>query len=84
MRSPTALPSLNRAAAWWAIPDQVRLAANHDIPSMTTLIPTDYVAWLAELKATIRTERLKAGLAVNLELVLPYWGSLQKTESKAR
>ena len=51
---------------------------------MTTLISPDYVAWLAELKATIRTERLKAGLAVNLELVLPYWGSLQKTESKAR
>ena len=48
---------------------------------MTTLIPPDYAAWLAELKATIRTERLKAGLAVNLELVLPYWGSLQKTEN---
>ena len=30
------------------------------------------------------TARLKAGLAVNLELVLPYWGSLQKTESTAR
>jgi len=51
---------------------------------MTTLIPPNCAAWLAELKATIRTERLKAGLAVNLELVLPYWGSLQKTESKAR
>jgi hypothetical protein len=48
---------------------------------MTNLIPTDYVAWLSELKATIRTARLKAGLTVNLELVLPYWGSLQKTES---
>ena len=50
---------------------------------MTTLIPPDYAAWLAELKATIRTARLKAGLAVNLELVLPYCGSLQKKKSKA-
>jgi len=40
---------------------------------MTTLIPPDYAAWLAELKATIRTARLKAGLAVNRELVLLYW-----------
>ena len=51
---------------------------------MTTLISPDYVAWLVELKATIRSARFKAGLAVNLELVLPYWGSLQKKESKAR
>jgi len=40
---------------------------------MTTLIPPDYAAWLAELKTTIRTARLKAGLAVNRELVLLYW-----------
>ena len=40
---------------------------------MTTLVPPDYAAWLAELKATIRTARLKAGLAANRELVLLYW-----------
>ena len=40
---------------------------------MTTLIPPDYTAWLAELEAAIRTARLKAGLAVNRELVLLYW-----------
>jgi len=40
---------------------------------MTTLIPPDYAAWLAELKDAIRTARLKAGLAVNWELVLLYW-----------
>jgi hypothetical protein len=40
---------------------------------MTTLIPPDYAAWLAELKTTIRTARLKVGLAVNRELVLLYW-----------
>jgi len=40
---------------------------------MTTLIPPDYAAWLAELKAAIRTARLKAGLAVNRELALLYW-----------
>jgi predicted nuclease of restriction endonuclease-like (RecB) superfamily len=40
---------------------------------MTTLIPPDYAAWLAELKTTIRTARLKASLAVNRELVLLYW-----------
>jgi len=40
---------------------------------VTTLIPPDYAAWLAELKTTIRTARLKAGLAVNRELVLLYW-----------
>jgi hypothetical protein len=40
---------------------------------MTTLIPPDYAAWLAELKTNIRTARLKAGLAVNRELVLLYW-----------
>ncbi len=40
---------------------------------MTTLIPPDYAAWLAELKTTIRTARLKAGLAVNRELVRLYW-----------
>ncbi len=40
---------------------------------MTTLIPPDYAAWLAELKTTIRMARLKAGLAVNRELVLLYW-----------
>jgi len=40
---------------------------------MTTLIPPDYAAWLAELKDAIRTARLKAGLAVNRELILLYW-----------
>ena len=40
---------------------------------MTTLIPPDYAAWLAELKTIIRTARLKAGLAANRELVLLYW-----------
>ena len=40
---------------------------------MSPLIPTDYADWLASLKEQIRTARLKAGLAVNRELVLLYW-----------
>ena len=37
------------------------------------LIPADYAAWLASLKEQIRTSRVKAGLAVNKELVMLYW-----------
>jgi predicted nuclease of restriction endonuclease-like (RecB) superfamily len=40
---------------------------------MTTIIPTDYAAWLAELKTTIRSARLRASLAVNRELIALYW-----------
>jgi predicted nuclease of restriction endonuclease-like (RecB) superfamily len=36
-------------------------------------LPIDYAAILAGLKDQIRTARLKAGLAVNRELVLLYW-----------
>ncbi len=39
----------------------------------TSLIPVDYAAWLLSLKEQIRTSRVKAGLAVNKELVLLYW-----------
>jgi predicted nuclease of restriction endonuclease-like (RecB) superfamily len=35
--------------------------------------PADYAAWLAELKARIRTARQRAALVVNHELVLLYW-----------
>jgi predicted nuclease of restriction endonuclease-like (RecB) superfamily len=42
---------------------------------MTQLIPlpTDYTAWLAELKSRISTAQLRATLAVNAELVQLYW-----------
>ncbi len=40
---------------------------------MPKLIPADYAAWLADLKTQIRTARLRAGLAVNRELILLYW-----------
>ena len=40
---------------------------------MTNLLPADYATWLAELKTHIRTARLKAGLAVNSELIRLYW-----------
>ncbi len=36
-------------------------------------LPTDYSAWLAELKHRIRTAQQRATLAVNRELVLLYW-----------
>ena len=36
-------------------------------------LPAGYVAILADLKDQIRAARLKAGLAVNRELVLLYW-----------
>ncbi len=36
-------------------------------------LPAGYAAILADLKDQIRTARLKAGLAVNRELVLLYW-----------
>ena len=36
-------------------------------------LPTGYAAILASLKDQIRAARLKAGLAVNRELVLLYW-----------
>lgn len=39
----------------------------------TDLIPTEYAAWLAELKTLIRTARVKASLAVNRELIQLYW-----------
>ena len=36
-------------------------------------LPAGYAAILADLKDQIRAARLKAGLAVNRELVLLYW-----------
>lgn len=36
-------------------------------------LPTDYAALLADIKARVRAAQLKAGLAVNRELVLLYW-----------
>ncbi len=36
-------------------------------------LPAGYAAILAELKDQIRSARLKAGLAVNRDLVLLYW-----------
>lgn len=40
---------------------------------MATNLPTYYADWLASLKESIRTSRLKASLAVNSELVTLYW-----------
>lgn len=43
-------------------------------PAMTPALSTpDYAAFLAELKARIAAARLKAGRAVNRELILLYW-----------
>ncbi|MCX7088229.1 MAG: PDDEXK nuclease domain-containing protein [Methylococcales bacterium] len=36
-------------------------------------LPTDYAAWLAELKTRIHTAQQRASLSVNRELVLLYW-----------
>ena len=36
-------------------------------------VPTDYAAWLTELKTRIRAAQQRASLAVNRELVLLYW-----------
>jgi len=36
-------------------------------------LPSDYVAWLAELKTRIHNAQQRATLAVNRELVLLYW-----------
>jgi hypothetical protein len=36
-------------------------------------LPAGYAAILAELKDQIKSARIKAGLAVNRELVLRYW-----------
>lgn len=36
-------------------------------------LPSDYAAWLAELKTRIHTAQQRAALAVNRELVLLYW-----------
>ena len=35
--------------------------------------PAGYAEWVADLKDRIRHARLRAGLAVNRELVLLYW-----------
>ena len=37
------------------------------------VLPADYSAWLADLKARIRETRLRAALAVNSELIGLYW-----------
>jgi predicted nuclease of restriction endonuclease-like (RecB) superfamily len=36
-------------------------------------LPSDYAAWLAELKTRIHSAQQRAALAVNRELVLLYW-----------
>jgi hypothetical protein len=38
-----------------------------------TLIPKGYEAFLVELKDRIRTAQLRASIAVNHELIAPYW-----------
>jgi len=42
------------------------------MPDLVSL-PTDYAAWLAELKTRIHSAQQRASLAVNRELVLLYW-----------
>ena len=37
------------------------------------LIPSDYPAFVADIKERIRTAQVRASLAVNREMVLPYW-----------
>ena len=43
-------------------------------PSSPLAPPPEYEKFLGELKQRIRTAQLRAGLAVNSELVLLYWG----------
>lgn len=42
-------------------------------PASLTAAPSDYVAWLAELKTRILTAQQRAALSVNRELVELYW-----------
>ena len=37
------------------------------------LIPSDYPAFVADIKERIRTAQVRASLAVNREMVLLYW-----------
>lgn len=46
---------------------------NYSYMSANALLPTDYAAWLAELKTRIHSAQQRASLAVNRELVLLYW-----------
>jgi len=43
------------------------------VPPPATDAPPDYAAWLADLKARIRQERLRVVLASNTVMVLLYW-----------
>ena len=40
---------------------------------VTSALPTDYAPLLADIKARVQTARIKAGLAVNRELLALYW-----------
>lgn len=42
-------------------------------PNMSSLVPSDYNAFLQELKARIQAVQVRAALSVNRELVLLYW-----------
>lgn len=44
-----------------------------DVPVALTPAPKGYGAWIAEVKARVRTAQLRASLAVNHELIALYW-----------
>ncbi|GHV81239.1 hypothetical protein AGMMS49944_30300 [Spirochaetia bacterium] len=41
--------------------------------STTEMIPTDYAAWLGDLKARIHIAQQRAARAVNTEMIALYW-----------
>ncbi len=41
---------------------------------MTDIVPTDYGAFLDDLKERLKTARVRAALSANRELLLLYWG----------
>ena len=45
-------------------------------PSIDSLVPSGYAALLSDLKQRIQMAQVRAGLAVNREMVLLYWSAL--------
>ncbi len=43
------------------------------VPATRAVVPSDYAAFLADLKARVRSAQLKAAVSVNTELIRLYW-----------
>lgn len=52
---------------------RIRDGASFPVPPAHAGMPADYVATLNEIKARIRTERVRVAMATNAALVLMYW-----------